>query len=569
MKKVIYIEVDEEITSIYDRIKNLKQKMIYLVVPRKAVLFQSLVNLKILNSKLKELGQTMILVTSDTTGKHLADQLKIRAVGRIEVNKMEAQEEESPEMRIQPIQARRNEVLKEQPRRFTEKKITIAELIKEFRAHDKERKNNDGALWQGLHSFHANRKFLSLILVISISLFGLIGYIALPGATIYIRPTFDNLDHTVNITLADKHKNQNLLSENQPHFIASEEVITTTKQTKIFNTTSQRFQGQNAKGKITIVNTANEEWELKGETRFKTEDGLIFRSKEGVVVPPAAVGAEGDLAPGKIVITVEADPFDMYSKTVGGRGNIAPARFTMPGLSKYNQTRIWGESLEPMTGGTTQYEKVVLEEDIEAAKKQIKDNLILTAKEELKSYLDSKNKLNHTHLVLLDDRRYLKTELLDLRISDDLEGSAREKFEIFAKIKAQGIAYDSDQLFNLLKEELKGRTHPNMRLREESIYPDNVGYEVIDENDVGGQIKITATIKGIEEFIIEPSQEAGLRLGNKIKEKILGLKVNEAEKIINNFPEVDAVSIKTWPFWISSIPRIGENIKIKLTDGPN
>ncbi len=52
MKKIVYIEVDEEITSVYDRVKRFRQNEIYLVVPRKAILFQSAVNLQILKSKL-------------------------------------------------------------------------------------------------------------------------------------------------------------------------------------------------------------------------------------------------------------------------------------------------------------------------------------------------------------------------------------------------------------------------------------------------------------------------------------------------------------------------------------
>ena len=52
-KKVVYIEIDDEVTSVYDRIKNLKIKHIYLVVPRRSVLFQSIVNLKILKRKKK------------------------------------------------------------------------------------------------------------------------------------------------------------------------------------------------------------------------------------------------------------------------------------------------------------------------------------------------------------------------------------------------------------------------------------------------------------------------------------------------------------------------------------
>lgn len=566
MKKVFYIEIDEEITSIYDRVKRAKQKDLYLVVPKKSILFQSVVNLRILNSKLKSSGKKMIIVTIDRMGRHLAEQIGITVYNQIEIDQIKAPTEDDLQIRIEPIQARRNVVLKDQPQRSKEKKITIGELIKQFRqqSNKKNKASTDSVSSFGFG--RPNYKLLIAILVISLGLFALISYIAFPGAIVYIQPKFDNITHTVNVTLADKRKNQNLLNQNKSHVIASEQIITVTKQTKVFNTTSKVFEGVNAKGKIKIINTSDEEWLLKGQTRFQTEDGIIFRIKESITVPPSYKDEDDNVFLGEYIANVEADPFDIYSNPIGDRGNIAPTKFIIPGLSKFNQKLIWGESLEPMIGGVTSYKKVVMEEDIEAAKKQVQDNLILMAREDLRTHLEDMNKLNHTNLVLLDDRRYLKTELQDLRISDDLEGTEKEKFEIFAKIQAEGVAYDFDKLYSILKKELKTRAHPDMRIREDSISADTISYEVIDEDEDLGQIKITATIKGIEEYIIEPDFEAGLRFSEKVKEKILGLSKEEAENYINNLTEVDKVYIKTWPIWISTIPRIPENIEFKLME---
>ena len=334
----------------------------------------------------------------------------------------------------------------------------------------------------------------------------------------------------------------------------------------MFNTTSKVFNGTNATGQIKIINTSDEEWPLKDKTRFQTEEGIIFRIQRGITVPAISEDEEGNTVLGEFVVDVVADPFDIYDHPVGDRGNIGPSKFIIPGLSKYSQDLIWGESSVPMAGGVTSFEKVVMEEDIEAAKKQIEDNLVLMARDDLRAYIEEMNKLNHTNLVLLDDRRYLQTELQDLRISEDIEGSKQEKFEVFAKIKAEGVAYDFDQLFAILKKELKSRTHPDMRIRDDSISPDTITYEVIDEDEDLGQIKITATIQGIEEYVIEPDLEAGLRFSNKLKEKVLGLSVEEATNYINNLTEVDEIQIKVWPIWLSTMPRIPDNIEVKLME---
>ena len=569
MKKVVYVEIDEEVTSIYDRVKRAKQKDIYLVVPRKAILFQSVVNLRILKSKLEKDGKSLRMITTDRIGVHLAGQVAIPVYSNIEVEEVKAPEEETPTMRIEPIQARRNEVFKDAPKRVTEKKITIGELIKEYRDRNKSKgkKGSGAGDIGGIYNYvRPNRKFLFFILLLSVGLFMLITYIALPGATVYIKPKFDNIEHTVNITLADKRKNQTLLSQNQPHVIASEQIETVTKQTKVFNTTSKNFDGVNAQGFITIYNNSEDEWPLKKETRFQTEDGLIFRIKEGVFVPPKSVDEEGHELPGTFTAAVEADPFDIYDYPIGDRGNIGPSKFILPGLSKYNQELLWGESAEAMVGGETRFQRVVQEEDIESAKKQIADNLTLMAKEDLNNHIEDMNRLNHSNLVLLDNDRYLKTELQELRISDELEGSIRDKFEVFAQIHAIGTAYDFDQLFAILKKELKTRAHPDMQVRDTSIRPESITFEPVSEDEVLGQYKITANIKGIQEFVIDSSLQAGLRFSNKVKERIVGLTIEEAESYVGNLPEVDEVEIKLWPIWLSRVPRIADNIEVKLME---
>jgi hypothetical protein len=563
-RQIIYVEIDEEITSIFDRIKDIRKKEILLVVPKKAVIFQSVVNLKILKSKLEKRDKKLFIVTTDRNGQHLAGKIDIPVLNRVEIEKTEIPVEESPQIKIQPIQARRNLSPKEEsPQRFTEKKISIRELIQEFRLHDKKHKKSEDAS-SNFHFMRPSRKFLILIILISVGLFGLIGYIALPSATIYIRPKFDNITFTVNVTLADKRKNQILIRGDEPHLIASEVISTTTKQTKTFDTVGKEFKGVNAKGVMKIFNSSAEEWNLKSGTRFENPDGIIFRTSYDVIVPARTLSESGQPIAGSLVTTVVADPLDLYGKPVGDRGNIPAGKFTIPGLSKFNQRLVWGESDKPMTGGVSNYESVVSKEDIEAAKKQIQDNLLLMAKDDLRTYIDEVNKLNQTNLILLDDSRYLKTNLDELRIADDLEGSHKDKFEIFAQITTNGVAFDFDQLFELMKTELNTRTHPNMKLREDSISPDNITYDVIDDNESLGQIKITATVQGIEEYVIDSSTDAGIRFGDSVKKKILGMSISDAESIVGNLPEVDAVQIKTWPMWVSKIPMIPEGIDIKL-----
>lgn len=565
MKKVIYIEIDDEVTSIYDQIRRVKQKEIFLVIPRKAIIFQSVINLRILKSKVEGDKKNLFIVTTDRIGMHLAAQVGITVYSNIKIEEVKATKTRAATTNIEPLQAKRNEVLRDLPRRIIEKKTTIGELIREYRDRHKKTKKGNTEI-AGVYSYvRPNRRFLGFVMALSLGLFFFISYIALPGATIYVKPKFDNIEHTMNVTLADKAKNEGLLSQNEPNIIASEVISISTRQNKTFDTTSKRFDGTNAQGKITIINTSPDRWPLKDKTRFQTQDGLIFRIKDGVFVPGKRGGT-----PGTLTVAVQADPFDIYGEPIGERGNLSTGKFFLPGLSQFNQKIIWGESKEPMKGGVTKFQQIVQKQDIEAAKRQVEDNLIAMAKEDLNSHLEEMNTLNKTNLVLLDYPAYIKNKLVELKFPEGLEGSMRDNFEVSAQIEATGIAYDSDQLFNMLKKNLKNRTHPDMQIRESSLKPELISFESLGDaanNEELGQIKITVSIKGIQEFVIDPTLQAGLRFTKKVKDKVLGMTQEEAEAYLGNLPEVEDVEIKLWPFWIKKIPHITENIEVKLKEG--
>ena len=75
MSEITYLEASEEITGVIDRLRHLPTKVATLVVPKGAVLLQSLVNLKLLERQAKALGKEVRIVTSDRMGRHLAAQV--------------------------------------------------------------------------------------------------------------------------------------------------------------------------------------------------------------------------------------------------------------------------------------------------------------------------------------------------------------------------------------------------------------------------------------------------------------------------------------------------------------
>ena len=72
MSEKIFIDLDEEIIFIVEKIKKIEGDRAILIVPENASLLGSSVTLKLLFSEISKVGKSVILVTEDDIGKNLA-----------------------------------------------------------------------------------------------------------------------------------------------------------------------------------------------------------------------------------------------------------------------------------------------------------------------------------------------------------------------------------------------------------------------------------------------------------------------------------------------------------------
>ena len=76
-KDVIYIEPEDDITDIITKIENSKEKIVALVPPKKAGVFRSVVNIKLIAKVGFTADKTIVLVTTDPSITKLAAATKI------------------------------------------------------------------------------------------------------------------------------------------------------------------------------------------------------------------------------------------------------------------------------------------------------------------------------------------------------------------------------------------------------------------------------------------------------------------------------------------------------------
>jgi hypothetical protein len=65
-KDVIYVDVDDEITGIIDKVTSAHAKVVALVLPKRATVFQSIVNMKLLKRRAETAKKHIVLITSET-----------------------------------------------------------------------------------------------------------------------------------------------------------------------------------------------------------------------------------------------------------------------------------------------------------------------------------------------------------------------------------------------------------------------------------------------------------------------------------------------------------------------
>lgn len=559
-KKIVFVQLDEELTTLFDRIQKFPYKEIYLVVPKRAVLLQSVVNLKILKQKLEDIGKEMALITDDANGMKLAHQAEIRVFDHWNLGETvdkDAKKDVDSAL-LKPIAATSNELSDDMPSRLPKKKSSIFEVVR-----DNQGKEKGFSLGSYIKAMKKNRfekenfqivlpggtkRFIAALLIVSIAVFAVIAYVALPGATINIEPASNVVSRAVNINLVP--------NPSEPKSLESFTVTASVEFTISHNSSGILSEGADASGNLTIFNESNQDWPLITQTRFQTDEGLVFRIQEGVTVPRAS----GD-TPGTLVVRVIADDLDVNNVSIGSRGNISASRFFIPGLNENNQKVLYAESYEDFTGGTTDVSAIVLEEDLLAANEKLDSQLREKALSALRKEVLSVSSKKGMTLALLEDRDVIQYSNSIIDLPYELLGLEMESFEVSGNLNITGIAYNSDALLDILSTELFSSITPGKQLVR--IDADSVSINVFEADNSTKNYKFTATLQGIEEYEIDPELEGGSILSKKIKEHIAGKTIDEAESYIQSLTEVNKVEINIWPVWSPTIPTLLENIKIK------
>jgi hypothetical protein len=534
-RDTLYLDNDEEITSVVDKLKGASHASIDLVIPKDALLFQGVVNLKLLRKQAESLGKEITIVTQDKVGTKLAEQIGIPVVAKVGQTPKVVKMAESD-----PVSFNEEDIeMKEDAPKVGESDDTILdteEVVEAAAAKEtvedlpkEELKKTAGggkmAKWKkvGLAS-----GFVFIALFVA-------AYIYVPLANVSIKLAAEKERVDISFKVDKSYDEVDTGAEVIPASIVEEEKEVTEK----YQTTGSRDAGEKASGTVTIVNHeySTDAFTINAGTRIQTSSGLIYRTKNNVSVPKYIKVGGVVTQEGKVSVDVAAD-------APGEKYNVVGGKMSIPGLMSSGVTidDIYATSSNPFTGGSTKTIKFVTQADINKAKEEIGKG----AQDELKSAIALKIGDGYR---LLDEG--LKLEQVSAEPTKKVNEEATE-FELKAKYKATAITFKEDDLLKLAEAVLSDKIGSTKEIVEKgSLISTTKFIEADFEKGI-----LSANLSG-EAYIAQKLDE------DKLKIDLTGENEANAKKYLEGIEGVEEVSVRYFPTFYKRMPRLKNHIYLK------
>ncbi|MDD5041661.1 MAG: hypothetical protein PHX87_04630 [Candidatus Peribacteraceae bacterium] len=425
------------------------------------------------------------------------------------------------------------------------------EALREFSPHLWRQKLRSQLQGMGLLSLPKLR--IWLLILVSTGLFLFVLFWLLPSAEIQVKPREDTVTHTVNIFLVQTGALTQVPDRVRTMPLKPVQVRVT--RTITFDRISQEFSGVGARVPMTIINTTKEQYSFRKGTRLANQAGIVFRIAESILINPGQ----------RKTVVAEADPLDLYGQIVGLRGNVPAGRkWEFVGLTPSEKSLVYAENLVTASGGVTSARSVLTKEDLKLAQKQLENELLLMAKQmvdEEKTLWNAQHADEQLEMLYYDELTTTRYEHFVL--PNEFIGQPVSSVPVEGTIVYTAYGYDTKAVLDLLVAELTAHVQAERRLLPESLTMSRLVAHVIDYADDLKWIKITVDLSGTEQFILDPLSPTGSQFAKKVREKVTGLPIEEAMRIIRNLPEVDQVEISIWPPWSPKLPPIPMHIYIE------
>lgn len=551
-KDVIYIDIDDEITAIIDKVRSAEQRIVALVLPKRATVFQSIVNMRLLKRTADEAKKHLVLITNEQGLMPLAGAVGIYVAKSLQSkpeipqapsgHSREADDEES-EAAVDMSEAAEDKLDKTKPiGEYAGVAPGAEEPDDEPIDFDNDAPETPAAATASAKKSKAkkDRKFripdfnkfrtwmvlgaAGLVLIIFL---WYVGFVVMPKASVAVKTDSTAINSNLDVTFSTSAKELDV-DESVIPAKAQQTQKTASQQVEA---TGQKDKGTKASGEVTIKNCGADEVTIPAGTAVSA-NGLTFITQSRLDLDDGKFGGICKPA-GEHIGTV-----DVVAQQGGEQYNLEPrADYKVAG-----QAATVTANGSQMTGGTSNIVKVVSQADIDNAKQKINAQDNNPIKLELRQALEAAD-------LYAVDGTFAAT-------NPEVTASAQVGDEIASVTVTQKITYT---MLGVKEDDLK------------KVIANAVNEEI-------DPTKQTILDYGLKEavFKLQNQQAAETLVGlqvtsvagsdldlDTIKAQIAGKKANDAKEIIGEYPGVTDVDVSYSPFWVKSIPK--KTSKINLT----
>lgn len=561
-KDVIYIEPEDDITDIITKIENSKEKIIALVPPKKAGVFRSAVNIKLMSKASKATEKTVVLVTVDPSIVRLA------AAVRIPVTKNLQTAPVIPTVDAEIEETTQEEII-DDPDEAIEEEINKVKEANEHKKSDDEKQNKEEddddlpAKSKGKKEKKSDKGTTDAVdksgnPVINwikahkkTTIFGCIGVIVLTVALVWAFTIAPAVDIAVGISTEPNNFAEMVtfttdMAEEKARegkFYLEEKKIESVAEVS-FEATGQKNNGERASGEVTVVARIGYE----GGTKIvNTGDKFTIRSLTFIADNGVTMSYSGDesvcsnIDENTSISKVRAEGCVIYAKVKvtasepGAKYNISPAE---SGWSTTADVSVYSD--KAMSGGTDDIIKVVEQADIEKAKNELKSVNGDENKTKLISSIDGE-------ALVLENSFNQETSAAIATPAAGEEVKDGVKPTLKATTTAKVFIVDKSKLEEFIREKAK-------------LEDDQKIYEIKDpyvENFVKGDTGYAGRLKAV--YAVGPKVT-----DNDVLEMVKGKGIGDARHDLSSINGITSVTITPSYPWVSVIPSDTNKITIKM-----
>ncbi len=543
-KDVIYIDIDDDITLIIDKLANSSGDIVALVLPKKTAALRSSVNMKLLKNSADKAHKRFVLITEEEALLPLAGAAKVYVASGLKsrpyLPKLPAPQESASALAAEVIddsdpnneELDLNASVGELEDQLSGAQVTESKVTK---TETKKVKKSSKIKVPNFDKFRM-RLFLIGLAVILLVVGWFVMFKVMPKASVAIQAETSKVSADVSFTVDTALDNSNVEKKQLPGEV--KEIKKTL--TERFKATGEKDVGKKASGVITVKNCdSSDSFTLPAGTQFVDDNtGFVFVSKSAASVPGGSFSNGGiDCTPG------EAD-VDVTAKEGGDSKNLGPRGYSVSGVSE-DVTGVGGQ----MSGGTSEIKKLVTATDISQAKQTLIGKTDKSIKSELAAQFDD------TFIVIDDSFASSNTD----PVSSVAAGQEANEASISAEFTYTLIGMSKPVLEELIKKDLSSQIDTNaLTILDSGINDTEL---TLDKKVSAKKFDMTARTDGF----VGPEINT-----DELAKEITGKRYSEVIEIIKSKPGVKDVKVDLSPFWVASLPGTDKTtITIEVPDKDN